>query len=1029
LSALVWDSARIREALSSCAIEADLVQVLYAALRALFGYDVVVMHVLERDGWYHMVAVDHGVLQDTVRRRLEDSMFAENYSDATPAVLYPTNGTSYVRGRGPGGGKKPQTVIWLPILDQGQTIGSVIYQIEERRQVEPEELAVLGEIHSCLGERLQAAHLNELTRSDSVWASDRAGLLDALSSCATEADIVQVLYAALHRALGYDTVNLHVLEREGWYHYRAFDHGVLQDVGRRRLSESYFAGNYRNPQASVIYSTPDTKYEPVRGFGVHLNPQTLIWVPILQQGVAIGSVIYQLDVRREVSIEELAFLKDVHSRLGPIVSAAYLNELTRNQAISLRALNSIARSLATTHNEDEIVEALRSALASLLAVDVVELVVREEGGDGAVRILQAQGADRPVVRHYDLEHVSSARDVFESGQSQLRTELEVGAEHPSAAWVPVRDGNEVRAVLSVHSKQSGQYEQSTIVFLEQVADELALALRNAWTYAAVEANRRRLEVVEAVGRRLASSLDRWSIMRAVREELARHLNFDFFTVATIAKTPAGPIAEGYVFDSGVEQPLVAVPLAEAGPSREAYESGQPVLIGRSPWARSFATAERTEGGLVHGDGAVLQLTRQRSEERAAARSMVWVPVRHGTDITALLSLQSYTANSFSEWHMALLQDVAAHVSLALATAEHVEARDGQARMMEAILTHSPVGMVLEDALGIVLYVNAEVERIYGREAESIVGRPASQLLTEIGANLISDLDSEPGGPLEYQLGRKDLVVEVRRVPIRGLGDHRTGVLSLHEDVTRERSLLEDKDLMLRAIGHEVRSPAAAMRSTLASVLQWGSAIRNEQRQMLVEEAYEQSDRLLRLVESQLIIAKLETNRFEANPVPVTLGSALDQVLRILTSRYGGRAGVVRCQLPADLPKAYCEPAHLDQVLANLLGNALEYTQASQVLVNAEARGRWLEVTVEDNGGGLPVSRRDSLFAKTGLAGQNRARGGLGLGLYLCRLVVERSFGGRIWLDRTGPSGTAFKFTLPAAAQPSPHNLPVNSCDS
>ena len=61
----------------------------------------------------------------------------------------------------------------------------------------------------------------------------------------------------------------------------------------------------------------------------------------------------------------------------------------------------------------------------------------------------------------------------------------------------------------------------------------------------------------------------------------------------------------------------------------------------------------------------------------------------------------------------------------------------------------------------------------------------------------------------------------------------------------------------------------------------------------------------------------------------------------------------------------------------------------------------------------------TLFEKTHPAGQNRSRGGLGLGLYLCRLVVERSFGGRIWLHRSGPAGTVFKFTLPAEeAQPS-----------
>jgi signal transduction histidine kinase len=297
----------------------------------------------------------------------------------------------------------------------------------------------------------------------------------------------------------------------------------------------------------------------------------------------------------------------------------------------------------------------------------------------------------------------------------------------------------------------------------------------------------------------------------------------------------------------------------------------------------------------------------------------------------------------------------------------------------------------------------------------MIGRPTSHLLQEAGANLLSNPEAEPDGALQYGLARKEMVIEVRRVPLRGAGRHRAGALSLHEDVTRQRSLLEAKDLMLRAIGHEVRSPAAAMRSTLALLLQWGPAIRAEQGQLLVEEAYEQSDRLLRLVESQLIIAKLETSGFEIRPVAVGLGSALEQVLRILHSRYGQRATVVRCSLPAELPAAHCEPAHLDQVLANLLGNALEYTQATQVQVSGVQVGDWLEVTVQDNGGGLPVSLRDTLFAKAGPAGQSRARGGLGLGLYLCRLVVERSFGGRIWLSHTGPSGTAFKFTVPAAA--------------
>jgi signal transduction histidine kinase len=73
------------------------------------------------------------------------------------------------------------------------------------------------------------------------------------------------------------------------------------------------------------------------------------------------------------------------------------------------------------------------------------------------------------------------------------------------------------------------------------------------------------------------------------------------------------------------------------------------------------------------------------------------------------------------------------------------------------------------------------------------------------------------------------------------------------------------------------------------------------------------------------------------------------------------------------------------------------------------------VTVADHGPGLAAGSLEGLFEKTGPAGRNRSQGGLGLGLYLCRLVVERSFGGRIWVASSDRGGTTFKFTVPAIA--------------
>jgi signal transduction histidine kinase len=123
---------------------------------------------------------------------------------------------------------------------------------------------------------------------------------------------------------------------------------------------------------------------------------------------------------------------------------------------------------------------------------------------------------------------------------------------------------------------------------------------------------------------------------------------------------------------------------------------------------------------------------------------------------------------------------------------------------------------------------------------------------------------------------------------------------------------------------------------------------------------------------------------------------------------------VRFQFSAEIPDAYCEPTHLEQALTNLIGNSLEHSWATRIVVTASAQDGWLKVSVQDNGRGLPPDRVATLFSRSP-AGQHRNRGGLGLGLYLCRLIVERSFEGRVWLDQTGPKGSTFKFTVRAAS--------------
>src|SRR5215831_11346532 len=234
-------------------------------------------------------------------------------------------------------------------------------------------------------------------RVRAVRAGLQSQLVRALSSCATEADLVQVLYAELHPVFGYDSINLQVLEREGWYHSLAIDRGVLQDIRRRPLADSYFAEYYRDPMPRVVHPSAATTYQRGRGPGLARRPRTLIWMPLLHGTEPVGSISYQLYLRREVAAAELALLEQVHAHLGERVARVYRNELTRNQALGLGALNVIARALLATRDEAEIVVALLTTLRAVIAVDRVELAIRDDPDSPHLRLL-ATGPDSEVSR-------------------------------------------------------------------------------------------------------------------------------------------------------------------------------------------------------------------------------------------------------------------------------------------------------------------------------------------------------------------------------------------------------------------------------------------------------------------------------------------------------------------------------------------------------------------------------------------------------------------------------------------------------
>src|SRR6202521_4508913 len=148
------------------------------------------------------------------------------------------------------------------------------------------------------------------------------------------------------------------------------------------LSKSKLASLYATPRLTVVPAAVSSQSR-ARGPGGGRQVRFAIWGPVKHQGELIGAVIYQSHRKRRVPDAELAFIDEVHRRLGVLLANASLNELTRNQARRLEALNSIGRAMASTLDEASVLTGLHTTLRELLPVDSLEMVTLQDDSDRA----------------------------------------------------------------------------------------------------------------------------------------------------------------------------------------------------------------------------------------------------------------------------------------------------------------------------------------------------------------------------------------------------------------------------------------------------------------------------------------------------------------------------------------------------------------------------------------------------------------------------------------------------------------------
>jgi NtrC-family two-component system sensor histidine kinase KinB len=189
---------------------------------------------------------------------------------------------------------------------------------------------------------------------------------------------------------------------------------------------------------------------------------------------------------------------------------------------------------------------------------------------------------------------------------------------------------------------------------------------------------------------------------------------------------------------------------------------------------------------------------------------------------------------------------------------------------------------------------------------------------------------------------------------------------------------------------------------------------NEKEQQLLSAAHEEVQRLKAFVSNLLDLSKIEAGKMEMEVSSISIRVLFEKAVTVFKTQSEEKAVKLSFDVPGELPNIKADDSKITWVLTNLISNALRYTPSSgHINLSAESFGSSVQISVSDDGPGIPYEYQSKIFDKFVQVKNNKTLGGSGLGLAICKEIV-RAHGGTIWVDSVPGSGSKFTFTLPVA---------------
>ncbi|MBI4459440.1 MAG: PAS domain-containing protein [Acidobacteria bacterium] len=344
---------------------------------------------------------------------------------------------------------------------------------------------------------------------------------------------------------------------------------------------------------------------------------------------------------------------------------------------------------------------------------------------------------------------------------------------------------------------------------------------------------------------------------------------------------------------------------------------------------------------------------------------------------------------------------------------------------ENILDGSPVGILVTDADWKVRYVNQPLLEAVGAARADFLGQHLLVLGSKISRQdslgellrLLTHLTASPPQQTEMRVVAVQIpekkFIRVRALPFRPAASA-SGYLLLFVDATREGEVDEMKTDFISVASHEMRTPMTSIKGSLELLLGgYGGELAAETTELLGI-CLTAVDRLIRLINDLLDISKIESGKMQLQKTRLNVVDCVKKSVRSLRSLAEANRTSITAEQSEQVPDIVADRDRIEQVITNLLSNALKYSPAESVVrVRVQNVNNSVRVSISDQGPGIPREQLDKVFDR--FHQLEGAKKGTGLGLTISRALVEQHQG-RIWVESEPGRGTEFHFEIPALTE-------------